>query len=170
MHIGAHLRKEDVDDAADDVVAPNFVVGSEGLLRERRAAVGGVGVLLVDTRAALLDGGAESAFDYGLNGRVAEIDTSGCLNPLLQLRDPGLVVEDAALVVKSPECGLYWVGEVSKISFLAGACCPLTCERVVLGLVMSCDLRVSKLLHRCNYTLLKVASVGVAELDPSRRI
>ena len=95
--------QEDVDAAADNVVAPRLVVVAVPPSRLRGHALIERRPLLVRARAALLRRRAELLDAPSLHLRVRQLQAGRALHPVVQVRDPGVVLFDCAVLVKLPE-------------------------------------------------------------------
>lgn len=93
MHIRPDARKDQMNRATGDVVAPGLVETAKRLELQPRGAFQHVGVLLIFSRALFLDQWADSCCGGFLDRKVSEVDSGCCCGPGLQVRDPGVVFE-----------------------------------------------------------------------------
>jgi hypothetical protein len=95
-----------MDETANDVVSPRFVIASEGLRTELLDAIGDTGVnsVVPDTSLGLL--GADS-LDGAVHERGAgKIRPGNDSREEIEGREPGVVIEDRAFCVEAPKCDL----------------------------------------------------------------
>jgi len=106
MHIGPDAREDEMNRAADDVVAPSLVESAKRLELQLRDARKLAGVLLVFSCAQLLDPWAEGYLCDFLERNVVKVDSYCGCGPGLKVWNPGVVFEHFAFVVEAPECYL----------------------------------------------------------------
>ena len=106
-HLRPHLGEDEVDGAADDVVAPGLVVVPVRLLRQSGHALVDARPLRVGAVASHLGKVAEPLDTPGLELRIGDVDAHRGLDPGVEVGDPGVVLEDGAAVVELPERDLH---------------------------------------------------------------
>lgn len=106
MHIRPNPREDEMNRAADDIVAPSLVESAKRLELQLRNARKLAGILLVFSCAQFLNARAQGYLCDLLERNVVEVDSYCSGSPGLQVRNPGVVFEHFAFVVEAPECNL----------------------------------------------------------------
>jgi len=99
MHLRSHLRQDQMNCPAYDVVSPGLIRAAERFQLQRCVASECIEVLSVSTSTALLDDWAKSGWRGMVDDDVGEFYPSGS-------RNPGGVSQDRTRGVELPECDL----------------------------------------------------------------
>ena len=103
MNVRPNLRQDQMDNSAGHSISPSFVKGSERFEVELKSTVKHIGVDLVGSCTALNDQWAEEERNELLYDKSAEVKTCTCLDPSLEVRNPGVIAFDLSILIELPE-------------------------------------------------------------------